>query len=213
MSVVLCSAILKASILDVQSGFEAWLQRSEDEMPRALYEAMDCENNGYAEANASYNSQQWGAAKMLISDLQPGLKHHDIHCISFTPSFKLICGFTLNEFGRLLLSLQPELKTAFPRCPIMLGPEEISSKGSIRLKLFLCLYRIKLGTTFREMECTFGWCKTSIHEWFETVLYVLHVKLRRYHHGFLDFKGKNWQMQQVCAWVAKHNTDGNCWLV
>ena len=89
MSVVLCSAILKASILDVQSGFEAWLQRSEDEMPRALYEAMDCENNGYAEANASYNSQQWGAAKMLISDLQPGLKHHDIHCISFTSSFNL----------------------------------------------------------------------------------------------------------------------------
>jgi hypothetical protein len=59
------------------------------------------------------------------------------------------------------------------------------------------------------MECTFGWCKSSLQEWFELVLWILHKKLISYHRGFLKTKGHLWQRQHVAAWVAKHNRDGN----
>ena len=38
-------------------------------------------------------------AGLLVADLLPGLKHHDIHCISFTESIGSIIHYDLDEFS------------------------------------------------------------------------------------------------------------------
>jgi hypothetical protein len=189
------------------------LHNIEETIPLCLVESISNQLSGqvsYSDENSRYNQRQWESARRLIADVIPGLKHHEIHHLSVTPSsFHLLCGLTLEEFGRLFESVQDALSVAYPNCPIILGPDQTSPYGSLRLKLFLCLYRLKLATTFREMEAVFGWSDTVISDWFDVVVHVLHGRLHRFHEGFLLSKGVAWQYEEISAWYRKHHDAGD----
>ena len=48
-------------------------------------------------------------ARYLIADLKMGYKHHNLNCITFTPGFRSICGFSLPQFTQLLNFIKPGL--------------------------------------------------------------------------------------------------------
>jgi hypothetical protein len=190
------------------------LHNIEETIPLCLVESISNQLSGqvsYSDENSRYNQRQWESARRLIADVIPGLKHHEIHHLSVTPSsFHLLCGLTLEEFGRLFESVQDALSVAYPNCPIILGPDDQTSPyGSLRLKLFICLYRLKLATTFREMEAVFGWSDTVLSDWFDVVVHVLHGRLHRFHEGFLLSKGVAWQYEEISAWYRKHHDAGD----
>lgn len=93
----------------------------------------------------------------LITDLIPGLKHHSIHCVSAVDSFPVLINMTLEQFGKLLSFLKVALVAAFPKSPLLLEPNQRSQYSSIRMKLFMFLYRCKNGVSFYHMEALFGW--------------------------------------------------------
>ena len=190
---------------------EAWLEGITGAIPRGIFDALSGIHTGrfsYAQMTANYNAKQWAAARCIMADVEPGLKHHELHSLSIHPSsFHLICGLSFAQFGRLFVSVLPPLRIAFPRCKDTLAPGELSNAGSRRLKLFLCLYRLKLAVTFRHIQETFGWCSSAVSEWFDKVLFILHVHLKCYHVGFLQMKGMQWQHQEVAAWMLKHSQD------
>lgn len=192
---------------------ELWIENISGGIPRGIFDALSALPTGqlsYAQLTAGYNAKQWAAARSLMADVTPGLKHHELHSLSIHPSsFHLICGLTLAQFGRLFLSVLPPLRRAYPRCKDTLAPGEVSEFGSRRLKLFLCLYRLKLAVTFGQMQETFGWCSSAVSAWFDTVLFILHVNLKCYHVGFLQMKGLQWQQQEIAAWMRKHEEDSN----
>jgi len=192
---------------------ELWIENISGGIPRGIFDALSALPTGqlsYAQLTAGYNAKQWAAARSLMADVTPGLKHHELHSLSIHPSsFHLICGLTFAQFGRLFLSMLPPLRRAFPRCKDTLAPGEVSEFGSRRLKLFLCLYRLKLAVTFGQLQETFGWCSSAVSAWFDTVLFILHVNLKCYHVGFLQMKGLQWQQQEIAAWMRKHEEDSN----
>ena len=75
--------------------------------------------------------------------------------------------------------------------------------------LWITLYRLKTGCTFRELESVFGWSKSTISEWFSLVMALLDNRMHCFHHGFLTYMGKDWQTQQLLLWFAKHRDAGN----
>ena len=115
----------------------------------------------------------------------------------------------MQGFSRLFLSLRVPLQACFPRCPETLDYGAFSLSCERRFKLFLCLFRLKQGARFREMETIFGWSKTVLQEWFDAVLRILVHHLHNYHEGFLEFKGNTWQRNEVMKWHTKHYALGN----
>jgi hypothetical protein len=156
-----------------------------------------------------YNAQQMAIALELISDLQPGLKHHSIHCLSFRECMSTVIGLNMPSFSKLFLSLREPLARAFPRCPETLAPGEVHNFCERRFRLFLCLFRLKQGVTFAQMEVTFGWSTSVLQEWFDIVLRILVRYMHCFHEGFLAYKGNQWQMNELTKWHAKHYKDGS----
>ena len=211
--VAVATLILQREAEERAAALELWIEDVSGGIPRGIFDALSAQPSGqfsYAQLTASYNAKQWAAARILMADVTPGLKHHELHSLSIHPSsFHLVCGLTFAQFGRLFSSLLKPLREAYPRCKDTLAPGEISEFGSRRLKLFLCLYRLKLAVTFAQIQETFGWCTSSVSEWFDTVLFILHVNLKCYHVGFLQFKGEKWQQAEIAAWMLKHEHDSD----
>lgn len=158
--------------------------------------------NHYAEEVNRYSAT-------LICDLTPGLKHHSIHCVSMVESFESLTGFNIEEFAKLMESLQPDLKEKFPRSPNTLGANEKHPYMSRRMKLFLFLYRLKQGATFHCMEPLFGWSTSVLQETFCVILEIIVRRMFKFHHGFLAYKGIQWQHSQMRIWTAKHCLKGD----
>jgi hypothetical protein len=164
----------------------------------------------YAAQTRSYNLQQQGLARTLIADLPVGvLKHHSIHCLSFRECMSTVIGLDMVGFSNLFYSLRAPLAILFPQCPETLNENETHRNCERRLKLFLCLYRLKQGVTFQQMEVTFGWSSSSLQEWFDLVLRMLVKQMMQFHEGFLDFKGPQWQRREAAKWWHKHVDEGN----
>lgn len=164
----------------------------------------------YSNANREYNEQMFTLARSMISDIPVGaLRHHSIHCISFRECLPSVIGMDMDGFSRLFLSLRVPLEASFPRCPEILEYGQFSLSCERRFKLFLCLFRLKQGVRFREMETIFGWSKTVLQEWFDIVLRLLVRHLHNYHEGFLDHMGHNWQRNEVMKWHTMHYALGN----
>jgi hypothetical protein len=154
----------------------------------------------YINALNSFSYQHQEAATSYISDLKAGMKHLDIHCITLGSGFSTLCGFTIEEFGCLFTYLAPSLQIAFPYSPLILAPDQKSKACSIRFKLFLALFRLKVGLSSRSMESLFGWSKSSLREWFETVVLVITGKMKWCGEDFLATRGKEWQLTQLNHW-------------
>lgn len=170
----------------------------------------------YLRALDSYNSRQVELTKILIGDLSPGLlRHHSIHSISFTSSLSSLIGLSLTQFGKLLALLAEPLQSAFKHSPLTVPPPEtqaeapdstrsgIRSTAEIRFKLFVCLYRLRHASSFRQMEALFGWASSAIQEWWRVIIPILYGYLYNYHLGFLDHMGHRWQLSQAMNWRAK----------
>ena len=50
---------------------------------QSVVQLVEFNNDKYVDETMRYNEEQMALALHLISDLQPGLKHHSIHCLSF----------------------------------------------------------------------------------------------------------------------------------
>jgi hypothetical protein len=150
---------------------------------------------------------QRGVYNLLIKDLKPNLKHHSFHCVSFTAAFHTIIGLTLEDFGSLFVALRVDLEELFPRCPEILGENDISLYCSRRMKLFMTLFRCRQGCSFRHMEVCFGWAHNTIGEDFQNIMLRLQVRMKCYHRGFLKYKGRLWQVTEMFSWRHRHRSD------
>ena len=99
-----------------------------------------------------------------------------------------------------------DLRNIYPQCPDILKPGEMDPKGncSLRFKLFLTLYRLKVASSFNLMERIFGWSASAIWEWFQIIVKLMFRRMNHLHDGFLNFMGSQWQLEQVEAWRHKH---------
>ena len=152
-----------------------------------------------------YAEASFSVARQFIDDISPNTRrHHDIHCISFTESIRGLIGYSLEEFANLLDFLKPHLEKAYPNCEFILPPGEVRNYCSIRMKLFLTMFRLKQACPFRVMEKVFGWGRASISDWFQTVANVIFANMSEFHVGFLSWMGKRWQERELLAWRICH---------
>lgn len=150
-------------------------------------------------------------AKSFVSDLLPGRKHHDIHMIGYVESFPVLIGMNKEQFGKFLSYLEEPLKAEFPHSPWMLSPDDTSPYCSIRMKVFMFLFRMKNGCSFAFMEGLFGWCKSVLQNHFERILHVAFVYLRPFHYDILQYMDlhHDFQAKSISAWNMRHTLDNN----
>ena len=178
-----------------------------DNIPESILKASfdsELEFRNFVCANDKYAKESFRVARQFIDDLAPGYQHHDIHCISFKNSCKSLIGYSIEEFSNLLEYLEPYLRIEFPNSPLKLGPNEVSIYCSIRFKLFIVLFRLKQGCSYRHMEKIFGWNKTSIDEWYTRIIDIIVIRMKCYHEGLMKYMGKDWQKTEILSWKVKH---------
>jgi hypothetical protein len=141
-------------------------------------------------------------AAELIDDLSPGRRqHHDIHCVGFSESFNVLIGMSKEEFSNLLESLRSCLETAFPNCPFVLLPHEKHPYSSIRMKVFMFLFRIKNACSFAFMEGIFGWSTSALDYQFHLILHIVHRRLKCLHtDGILEYLGQEYLQSECECW-------------
>ena len=190
---------------------DTFFHQGESDIPRCLVECLtnSLKEGEYYLATLAVNTKGWESARVLMHDINRGLKHNELHFMSMTSSLNMVCGLTLDEFGRLFKSCEKMLEDCFPRCPnTMADADDTHNYGSRRLKLFITMYRLKLANSFREMEVIFGWNHSVLESWFNSVLDILHKRLYNFHQGFLKYKGEHWQYNELIAWRNKHSIIG-----
>ena len=152
-----------------------------------------------------YAEKSFDVARQFIDDLSINVpRHHDIHCISFTGSLRSVIGYSLDEFANLLDVLKPQLEAVFPNSEFILMPGQRRKFCSIRMKVFIIMFRLKQGGALRTLEKVFGWPYSSIGEWFKVILKVIKTSFYRLHEGLLKWLGKNWQERECLRWRLKH---------
>jgi hypothetical protein len=180
-------------------------------LPKILLEPLGDEiedMDRFIQITNHYSEEQTRHCKQYIADIQDGLKHCSIHCVSSTSKFHILTGLSKNGFGILYASIRTALHCAYPNCPDELKPGEQSVYSENRFKLFLCLFRLRQGCSFSLMEQLFGWSTSALHDWFLTVIHILQNSLRNLHDGILDYLTPQWQIRQIASWCIKHGEDG-----
>lgn len=124
-----------------------------------------------------YAKSSFHVARQFIDDLEFGHKHLDIHCISFSSSIKSLIGYSLEEFGNLIERNKDNLQRCWLHCPMILLPGESRDYCSIRFKVFLTLFRLKQGCSFRHMESIFGWSKSILFKWYDKVADIIDLNM------------------------------------
>ena len=130
------------------------------------------------EATVAYNDEFRRVARGLVQDLQPGLKHHSIHCLSFGYSLQSLCGFTLTEFSQVFAALVPALIKQFPRSPLLVEDQSAYQENprlpsTIRFKLMVTLVRLKHLLSFPTLETQFGWSHSQIEQWVKLIIPII----------------------------------------
>eukprot|EP00600_Ochromonadales_sp_CCMP1393_P006034 CAMPEP_0174969070 /NCGR_PEP_ID=MMETSP0004_2-20121128/8522_1 /TAXON_ID=420556 /ORGANISM="Ochromonas sp., Strain CCMP1393" /LENGTH=186 /DNA_ID=CAMNT_0016218447 /DNA_START=93 /DNA_END=650 /DNA_ORIENTATION=+ len=159
--------------------------QDQSRLPASLVIPFGATDTNYAREAEEYRERMASVARSLVRDLEPGNKHHSIHCMTFSAHLPSLIGMNMDQFGRLFQSIRVPLQEAFPHCPETLEPGQRSKFSSRRLKLFMCLYRLKMATSFNEMQAIFGWSRSDIQESFDSILRILHQNLWSFHVGFL----------------------------
>ena len=111
---------------------------------------------------------------------------------------------TLEQFGKLFMALRQNLADLFPRCPEILRDGEMSFYCSRRMKLFLVLFRCRQGSSFAHMEACFGWSHAVLEDDYKVIMTLLRRNLYNFHEGFLKYRGKMWQYQEIMHWRRRH---------
>jgi DDE superfamily endonuclease len=198
--------MLAAAICRMKEEEEESRQRFDfNNLPALLVESLNKKINDtvYDEATRVYNEEQLQQATNFVAAVPPrSLGHSDIDCITSENAYPSLCGFTFQEFDRLFHSLRRPLEHLFPRSPSYLPVSRNHSHqfSSRRMKLFLFLFRCKLGASFKQMEGIFGWSSAAICRWFEAMIFTIPVAMQRYNKDFLRFKGQNWQRKAATEW-------------
>ncbi len=188
----------------VLEAYESYISRGErlislDSLlrePQATILSME----DFRQRHTDYAHQLESEAKSLMGNCPEGLKHHSIHTISNTANIPSVIGITMTQFHILFSVLEKELKMLYPKCPSTLEPGENSIYCENRLKLFMSLYRLKMGCSFRHMEVMFGWDHHSIMDWFQIVIHLLSKTLSPFHVNIMDTLGPKWVEEQTGLW-------------
>jgi hypothetical protein len=184
-----------------------------DNLPRRLVEALTTvvENAGeYERITQEYNDEQLERAAKLILPVRPTkLGHSDISCITDVSTFPSLCGFNFTDMNRLFHSLKRILRLCFPRSVDEAIPGNPQIYCTRRMKLFLFLFRCKLGASFEQMMGIFGWSDSSLQEWFVKIAFNLAIAMKRYNTGFIKFKGIDWQRRAIINWSLARTEDGS----
>jgi hypothetical protein len=106
-------------------------------------------------------------AKTIIGN---SLKHNSMQNISRTANFSAVCGLSVSEFNFLLRLMQERLDFMFPNSVMMYSNGSSHGYAENRMKLFVVLFRLKVGSSFRQLEVIFGWSHNVICEWFDLII-------------------------------------------
>jgi hypothetical protein len=179
-----------------------------DEIPLSIINPELTGNRNHAEhffsQTTEFTRNHENECKRFISNLTPGLKHHDIHVVSIVDSFPVLIGLTLAQFSILLFCVKTDLCALFKHSPFILKPGEASKYSSIRMKLFMFMFRMKNGCSFYLMESLFGWCKSMLQRQFELILQVLFTSMYRFHKGIFEYLGPEFQVYELLNWNRIH---------
>jgi hypothetical protein len=202
------SALLLAAALACKTRSEEQILVDYDieNLPQLLVESLTNlvhEDYLYENTNTAYNEERYNFASRYVAPVPPmQLGHFDISCITSESAFPSLCGYTFDEFSRLFYSLKRPLEFCFPRSP----DDRVEGEGRAnyctkRMKLFMFLYRCKVGASFRQMEGLFGWTKSALQRWFHKLAVNISSAMKCYNVDFLRFKGLDWQRAAATQWA------------
>lgn len=182
-----------------------------DELLHPLSEGCKDALKSFIGLTTSFAFRSEERAKSFIADLLPGRRHHDIHMVGCIESFPVLIGLDKDQFANLLSHLEAPLKQEFPHSPWILLPNEIAPYCSIRMKVFMFLFRMKNGCSFAFMEGLFGWCKSVLQHQFERILHIAFVYLHPFHQGILQYMDyhHNFQAKSISSWNIHHTLENN----
>jgi hypothetical protein len=216
MSSVIVIGLLGSLLMKVKKR-----KRSQEEIEAAIMEAFYTEDTipvdliksrfntfkqfqKFVKASNEYTVRSNEVAASLVANLEPGLKHQSLHCISNVASFESLCGFSMPELGNLMATLRRPLAEAFPRCPETLAAGDHHAFCSRIMKLFLILFRCRLGSTFVKMEAIFGWSYSVLEDDFKKIILLIATKMRMFNADILTYLGQDWQKEMLRLWQVKH---------
>lgn len=135
----------------------------------------------------------------VMKDYCPGLRHHDITFLSIDNIHvcRSLIGISMEEFSQLFDLVKQDLVDLFSHSRLASTESRINVFSSIRVRLFMSLYRLKTGASFRQMEGIFGWSKSSIRENIDFTVSLLHKRLIMYHDNILSTLGPFWQEMEL----------------
>jgi hypothetical protein len=200
-------AVLAALLLEEEEDAER-KRKQRLQIPRSVWnistedDATDADFEAFVRATMQFNRDEFTNVVSYVDDIPLSLKHHGIHAISCTKNVRSIIGLSLEEFGDVFLLVVEELHELFPNHPVCLKEGESHRFCELRMMLFMTLFRLRMACSFTSMEAIFGWSDSVIHEWYDTIITVLHCKLRCC--GLVQSLGGGWQYHEACAWKMGH---------
>lgn len=179
-----------------------------EELMEPLQRNLEAAKN-FVRWNTQFAVVNANKVKLFIHGLRYGYKHHNLDCISFKPSLRTLCGFTLEAFAILFTDLESGLSQLFPNSPSVVGLEG-SHYCERRFKLFLTLFHLKMGVSYENMSSIFGWCKSAIGEWCNRIQRMMTRSLDGFIHvlenGTLS---QAWQRRQADMFKMEHQLKSN----
>jgi hypothetical protein len=118
----------------------------------------------------------------LINELRQNQRHHDIHCIARPEYLKTLIGFTLDQFSNLLVAVKDDIMDYHPQMPFT-NTKGDSCRCSIRMRLFMVLYRLRHGCSFRHLQGLFGWSSAGLRNDYIDIINILYSRLHCMHEG------------------------------
>ena len=126
----------------------------------------------------------------LIDNLRQNQRHHDIDCIARPECLKTLIGFTLDQFSQLLVTVKDDIVAYHPQTPLTNTKGEFC-RCSIRMRLFMVLYRLRHGCSFRHLQGLFGWSSSNLRDDYNDIINILYSRLHCMHEGIYICKLNN----------------------
>jgi hypothetical protein len=137
--------------------------------------------------------------------------HYDIDTICINESLPTLIGMDFQQFVVLFDKLSSSLCIAFPKSPLTVNSAEISTSNpyhncycSIRMKLFLTLFRLKNACSFSFLSGLFGWSSSAIQAWYDLTIQVMYEELKHLHINIISYLNQRtnyeYQINEAEAW-------------
>jgi hypothetical protein len=162
--------------------------------------SSDDDFQSYIEEVNEFAQQSNDNCSIYLRDIPAKARYHcDVDCVAGTEYFKVLVGVNFEEFGALLDHLEMPFSEAFPH-------STFNQKGmflTIRMRLFLYLFRLKNASSFRLMEALFGWGKSTLLDNHSMLNELVYSNLHNLHDGFLNHLGKGNRAIIAALWSQK----------